>query len=1205
MKYLLGLILLVSVSASAQYSPTAAKTRFVNGIGLGTKDTATMNAADTVAMIVGRDSLVYFRYRGYWKPLAYNSSLGSYVKYTDTASMLSPYYRTAQATAALALKLNISDTAAMLSPYARTTTLGGYVPYTGATSNVNLGTKNIYANAIYTGFSAITASGTQVVLTVNSAPEILVSGSGGQTIKLPDATTLQNGTTYSFNNNQSSGAITINNNSNTLVVSIPSGGYAEVILLDNSIAAGSWDRHFQAPANVSWSTNTFDYPGSITSATWNGNVIAINRGGTGATTASAALTNLGGLAISDTATMLSPYIRTANYGLTKTGQGLGVDTALIATRLRVQKGIDSLGSIVSSGYVPYTGATGAVNLGAYGLTSSNILVSKNQNAGTVIEISNTTSGTSAAPILRFTGSNGSPEMGKFSATTNAVKTIKSNDYYLYNATSGNISILNDFATGNINLSTGGSSTAQMTLFSNGNLALGITSDNNARFQVSQNQNAATKITISNTTSGTSAASAITTFANVGSAEFGKFSSTTNAVKTIAASDAYLYNLTAGNISILNDFATGNINFGAGGVSTPQMTLSSGGRLLLGSTTDNGTDALQVTGNSRFTGNINVTGTSLLTGLVTVGATSGSNAGLSVRKSGIQIDAVETNGINGISLQSGKSTNTFNEISSNYFSGSTYLPLNLSARQTQGDLYLFPTGNIVVGSTTDLLAKFSVSGSVTAASAIARTQYINGTLVAAANSDVLVGLDINPTFTAGAFTGLSRLAARFTGNVLMGQTPSSLVAYTYVPLTLSNNATSALKTQLALVNGGGSSGAGNAIDFFTYTDVGNGNPGVRIASVDDGNFSNNLQIFTKAAGSSGAGALTNKMQIFGGTGNIVMQNGGTFTDNGTDKLQVTGSANFTSTVISNNFFNVKRNNSANSAGNGPYYQLENGLTSTSLRLNGLQMMTDGGFELWMYNGTSFLYNNYWDITGAYYNLPSGYFATASGSSFGIGTTTVGSKLQVNGNAAIGYNASTAAPTNGLVVSGTTLIGSTTDNGTDKLQVTGSSYFSTNVGIGTVTTGGYKFDVNGTARMGNTVISGTINVTSGTGSTLADVIISQYGTTGSVKQTISTLGGGTASSNAMQFNLYNGASNLGLLSLRGDGLVNIEAFNSSPTFNTSAILQVTSTVRGFLPPRMTTTQKNAIASPATGLIVYDTTLNKLAVFTGTVWEAITSL
>jgi hypothetical protein len=56
--------------------------------------------------------------------------------------------------------------------------------------------------------------------------------------------------------------------------------------------------------------------------------------------------------------------------------------------------------------------------------------------------------------------------------------------------------------------------------------------------------------------------------------------------------------------------------------------------------------------------------------------------------------------------------------------------------------------------------------------------------------------------------------------------------------------------------------------------------------------------------------------------------------------------------------------------------------------------------------------------------------------------------------------------------------------------------------------------------------------------------------------------------------------------------------------SSILTLASTTKGFLPPRMTTTQKNAISSPAAGLVVYDTTLNKLCVFT-TAWETITSI
>jgi hypothetical protein len=144
--------------------------------------------------------------------------------------------------------------------------------------------NNITANAYFNGFTSVAASGSTITLTVASTPVYSVTGSGGQVIQLPNATTLSNGTIFSFNNNQSSGAITVNNNSGTLIVSVPSGAYVTIVLLSNATAAGSWDRHDQTPSNVSWSTNTLDYPGSITSATWNGGTVQVNRGGSGAAT---------------------------------------------------------------------------------------------------------------------------------------------------------------------------------------------------------------------------------------------------------------------------------------------------------------------------------------------------------------------------------------------------------------------------------------------------------------------------------------------------------------------------------------------------------------------------------------------------------------------------------------------------------------------------------------------------------------------------------------------------------------------------------------------------------------------------------------------------------------------------------------------------------------------------------------------------------
>ena len=61
----------------------------------------------------------------------------------------------------------------------------------------------------------------------------------------------------------------------------------------------------------------------------------------------------------------------------------------------------------------------------------------------------------------------------------------------------------------------------------------------------------------------------------------------------------------------------------------------------------------------------------------------------------------------------------------------------------------------------------------------------------------------------------------------------------------------------------------------------------------------------------------------------------------------------------------------------------------------------------------------------------------------------------------------------------------------------------------------------------------------------------------------------------------------------------AYFNTTSVNASAVLQADSTTQGFLCPRLTTTQKNAIASPATGLMVYDTTLNLISVYNGTTW------
>lgn len=63
---------------------------------------------------------------------------------------------------------------------------------------------------------------------------------------------------------------------------------------------------------------------------------------------------------------------------------------------------------------------------------------------------------------------------------------------------------------------------------------------------------------------------------------------------------------------------------------------------------------------------------------------------------------------------------------------------------------------------------------------------------------------------------------------------------------------------------------------------------------------------------------------------------------------------------------------------------------------------------------------------------------------------------------------------------------------------------------------------------------------------------------------------------------------------------DAVRISDSPDVKAILQADSTTQYFLPPRMTTAQKNAIASPAEGAVVFDTDLNRLEEYTSALWQ-----
>ena len=72
--------------------------------------------------------------------------------------------------------------------------------------------------------------------------------------------------------------------------------------------------------------------------------------------------------------------------------------------------------------------------------------------------------------------------------------------------------------------------------------------------------------------------------------------------------------------------------------------------------------------------------------------------------------------------------------------------------------------------------------------------------------------------------------------------------------------------------------------------------------------------------------------------------------------------------------------------------------------------------------------------------------------------------------------------------------------------------------------------------------------------------------------------------------------GLIATSSSLYVGYLTYNTLPS---SASVAIQSTTQGFLKPRLTTAQKNAIVTPAAGLEVYDTDLNRPCFYSGSAW------
>lgn len=220
--------------------------------------------------------------------------------------------------------------------------------------------------------------------------------------------------------------------------------------------------------------------------------------------------------------------------------------------------------------------------------------------------------------------------------------------------------------------------------------------------------------------------------------------------------------------------------------------------------------------------------------------------------------------------------------------------------------------------------------------------------------------------------------------------------------------------------------------------------------------------------------------------------------------------------------------------------------------------------------------------------------------GIGTASPQEKLDINGSLRIRLNSSnltavqdtsvidyvntsifTTTPALRISAVGTTsiaaqirfLAGTATEMnaGTaERMRIFGGG----NIGINTTTDAGYKLDVNGTAR-----VSGAFSALNA--STQGIMLRNDYTQFPAIEWWATTYKAGiTRETNN---GLTTDAGGFAMHTVGAGTLIGgVNRFD----LNASAQLQVQSTTKGFLPPRMTQTQRNAIASPDIGLEIYQT-------------------
>jgi hypothetical protein len=519
--------------------------------------------------------------------------------------------------------------------------------------------------------------------------------------------------------------------------------------------------------------------------------------------------------------------------------------------------------------------------------------------------------------------------------------------------------------------------------------------------------------------------------------------------------------------------------------------------------------------------------------------------------------------------------------------------NVQAPLTAGTDYLTPSGSAASLTNFPTLNQ-NTTGNAATATKLAAAKKINGV-----NFDGSADISLTATADASTLSGTVAIAKGGTGATTATDARTNLGAES-----IANKSTDIAADASSLTK----YPSAKTVKDYVDTRVSSG-----VASIT----SVNGLLLGRGAGNNlssvsiGANALTGNSTGFNNNaiGNYSLNNnttGGNNVANGTSSLRnnTTGGNNI-SIGVNSLTNNISGNN------------------NTAVGNQALGSNTFGGLNT--ANGNQALFSN---TTGsnntaigntALFSNTTGGYNTASGAG-ALGSNTIGSYNTSSGIGALSSNTigwhNTASGVNALMfntqgwyntASGNSALLSNTTGGYNSAIGTNALYSNTsgvqNTAIGylagsSITTGANNtfIGVNSNTSSGtvsnSTAIGNGAVVTASNSIQLGNTSVTDVKTAGTITAASYKTPTGTSS----QYLMADGTVSTGILS---STITNKLVVGSASETTSSAVLEANSTSKGFLPPRMTNSERNAISNPAEGLMIWNTTENEINVFNGSLW------